>query len=207
MANLANALKREISDAVGKETSGIRKELNDIQRTLQPILRLLRAAAPGKPRRQPKRTTAKKGMTAGKSIGRGAKKKPARKAATPVKKTASRSAATRSAAKSAGEKAPAAAVKTEAASASNERKDLRFSPGGLKVHRKSMKLSAGQYGLLVDASALSVYNWEGGKAKPRPGTLAKLSDLKKMGKRAIDQMLEEKQQAKSEKKKRGKSGG
>lgn len=39
-------------------------------------------------------------------------------------------------------------------------------------------------GLLIDASAQSVYNWESGKARPRESHMTALGVLKKLGKRA-----------------------
>src|SRR5580704_16711338 len=43
----------------------------------------------------------------------------------------------------------------------------RFRRDGLKTHRAKLGLSAGDYGKLIGVSALTIYNWEQGKSKPR----------------------------------------
>src|SRR5690242_17370918 len=45
---------------------------------------------------------------------------------------------------------------------------------GLKRHRQSLELSARDYGKLLGVSALTVYNWENRKSKPRKSQLAKI---------------------------------
>src|SRR4051812_27620972 len=44
--------------------------------------------------------------------------------------------------------------------------NLRFRADGFKAHRERLGLSAREMGLLLDASALSVYKWEQGQARP-----------------------------------------
>ena len=44
---------------------------------------------------------------------------------------------------------------------------VRFSPKWVKADRKRLGLSAKDYGLLVGVSALTIYNWESRKSKPR----------------------------------------
>lgn len=66
----------------------------------------------------------------------------------------------------------------------------RFRPGGMKSHREKLKLSAKDYGLLIGASALSVYKWEDGKVKPRPTALSRIAEVRHMGKREATRRLQ-----------------
>lgn len=67
----------------------------------------------------------------------------------------------------------------------------RFSPKWLKAHRKKIGFSAREYALLVGVSMLTVYNWEGGKSKPRAKQLVKLAALRGLGKREAEARLAE----------------
>lgn len=67
---------------------------------------------------------------------------------------------------------------------------LRFSARGLKSHRERLDISAADYGKLVGASSLSVYNWENGKARPRKEQVAKLAALRGISKREAVARLE-----------------
>jgi DNA-binding transcriptional regulator YiaG len=67
---------------------------------------------------------------------------------------------------------------------------IRFSPGWLKAHRERLGISAADYGRLVGASALSIYNWESGKAKPRKQAQAALAAVRGLGKREALKRLE-----------------
>ena len=69
--------------------------------------------------------------------------------------------------------------------------ELRFRPSGMKAHRAKLGLSAKDYGLLVGASALSIYKWEDGKAKPRANALVKIAAVRDMGKREAMRKLDE----------------
>jgi len=60
---------------------------------------------------------------------------------------------------------------------------LRFSAKGLISQRKGLGLSAAECGLLVGASAQSIYNWEVGKIRPRAKHLAAIASLRTLGKR------------------------
>lgn len=60
---------------------------------------------------------------------------------------------------------------------------LRFSAKGLASQRKRLGLSAAESGLLVGASAQSIYNWESGSARPREKHLGAIAALKAMGKK------------------------
>jgi len=67
---------------------------------------------------------------------------------------------------------------------------LRFSAKSLSAQRKRLGLSAEDCGLLVGASAQSVYNWESGEVRPRAKHLAAIASLRNLGKRQIAAQLE-----------------
>ena len=67
---------------------------------------------------------------------------------------------------------------------------MRFRMDGLKSHRARLGISAKDYGRLVGVSGLTIYHWEGGKAKPRRAQLAKLAGIRGMGKREAMKRLE-----------------
>ena len=69
-------------------------------------------------------------------------------------------------------------------------KNLRFRAAGFAQHRKRLGLSAREMGLLLDASALSVYKWETGQARPRAKHLAAIANVRKLGKREAVKQLE-----------------
>lgn len=69
----------------------------------------------------------------------------------------------------------------------------RFSAKGLQSHRARLGLSAGDYGALAGVSAQSIYNWERGKARPRPSQVAALAEVRGLGKRAALERLDESQ--------------
>jgi DNA-binding transcriptional regulator YiaG len=60
---------------------------------------------------------------------------------------------------------------------------LRFSAKGFASQRQRLGLSAEECGALISASALSVYNWEKGKVRPRDTHLPAIAALRKMGKK------------------------
>jgi DNA-binding transcriptional regulator YiaG len=60
---------------------------------------------------------------------------------------------------------------------------LRFSAKGFASQRRRLGLSAEECGALIGASALSVYNWEKGKVRPRDAHLPAIAVLRKMGKK------------------------
>jgi DNA-binding transcriptional regulator YiaG len=68
-------------------------------------------------------------------------------------------------------------------------KSIRFSAKGLLSQRKRLGLSAEDCGLLVGASGQSVYNWQGGKSRPREMHLAAIAVLKSMGKKEVARRL------------------
>jgi DNA-binding transcriptional regulator YiaG len=59
----------------------------------------------------------------------------------------------------------------------------RFSAKSVKSQRAKTGLSAASYAKLVGVSALTVYNWENGKTKPRKEQLTALVALRGIGKR------------------------
>ena len=67
---------------------------------------------------------------------------------------------------------------------------VRFSPRWLKLHREKIGLSAADYGKLVGVSSLTIYNWESGKARPRPTLLPALAAVRGLGKREALKRLE-----------------
>jgi DNA-binding transcriptional regulator YiaG len=57
----------------------------------------------------------------------------------------------------------------------------RFSARSIAAQRKRLGLSAVECGLLIGASAQSIYNWEEGKARPRAQHLPAIFALRKPG--------------------------
>jgi len=66
----------------------------------------------------------------------------------------------------------------------------RFSPKWLASHRKKLDLSAANYAKLVGVSALTIYNWEHGKSKPREKQLAQWVAIRNLGKREANKRLD-----------------
>ena len=69
--------------------------------------------------------------------------------------------------------------------------NLRFVAKGLRSHRARLGLSAGDFGRLVGVSAQSIYAWETGKTVPRRGQIARIAQVRALGKREAAQRLEE----------------
>ncbi|MFV0678196.1 helix-turn-helix domain-containing protein [Variovorax sp. tm] len=67
----------------------------------------------------------------------------------------------------------------------------RFSPSRLAGHRTKLGLSAADYGQLVGVSGQTIYHWEQGKARPRATQLQALVAVRAMGKREVQQRLEQ----------------
>ncbi len=66
----------------------------------------------------------------------------------------------------------------------------RFSPKWLRSHRKKLGLSAADYAKLVGVSALTIYNWEAEKSRPRQRQVASLVRVRQLGKREAMRELE-----------------
>ena len=67
----------------------------------------------------------------------------------------------------------------------------RFSPKSVKSHRARLQVSAADYARLVGVSALTIYNWESGKTRPRQQQLASLVSIRGLGKREAWKQLDE----------------
>jgi len=67
---------------------------------------------------------------------------------------------------------------------------VRFSARSVKAQRERLGLSAADYAKLVGVSALTVYNWEHGKSRPRKEQLAALAAVRGIGKREALAKLE-----------------
>ena len=65
----------------------------------------------------------------------------------------------------------------------------QFSGEALKAHRERLGLSADNYGKLLGASGLSVYNWEQGKARPRKSSVDAWTAIRRIGKREAARRL------------------
>ena len=67
---------------------------------------------------------------------------------------------------------------------------LRFSAKGLAAQPKRLGLSAAAMGKILGVSALSVYNWESGKTRPRARQLEAIASVRTLGKREVQARLE-----------------
>ena len=65
----------------------------------------------------------------------------------------------------------------------------RFSAKSMASQRRRLGLSATDVGLLVGATAQSIYNWEEGKARPRAQHLPAIFALRALGRRAANEIL------------------
>ena len=66
----------------------------------------------------------------------------------------------------------------------------RFSARSMASQRKRLGLSAAECGLLIGASAQSVYNWEEGKVRPRAESLPAIFALRNLGRRQANEILQ-----------------
>jgi DNA-binding transcriptional regulator YiaG len=82
------------------------------------------------------------------------------------------------------------ARKAEAAAEDGGSASLRFSPKGLATHRQRLGLSAAKFAELLGVSALSVYKWESGKTRPRAAQIARIAEVRSLGKREAMARLE-----------------
>ena len=67
---------------------------------------------------------------------------------------------------------------------------IRFSARSVRAQRQRLGLSQPDYAKLVGVSAMTIYNWEAGKSRPRNEQLAALVAVRKLGKREAMQKLE-----------------
>ena len=82
------------------------------------------------------------------------------------------------------------AHRAQRAEAPPEGARLRFTAKGFASRRQKLGLTAVEVGTLLGVSSQTVYNWESGKARPRPAQLAGIAALRKLGKRQIKAMLQ-----------------
>jgi DNA-binding transcriptional regulator YiaG len=66
---------------------------------------------------------------------------------------------------------------------------LRFSAKGFAAQRQRLGLSAADVAKLLNVSSLSIYKWEGAKARPRASYLPAIAAFRKLGKRNAAQIL------------------
>jgi DNA-binding transcriptional regulator YiaG len=66
----------------------------------------------------------------------------------------------------------------------------RFSAKSMAAQRRRLGLSAAECGLLIGASAQSVYNWEEGKVRPRALHLPAIYALRSLGRRQANEIVE-----------------
>ena len=172
MANLANVLKEEVSRIVQQEVR--RQTLESVKAAAQGQREL--AALKGQIEKLQNQLASLHGQEAPKQAV--SKKKGGKKKA----KTAPKSAQGKQESGKAGRGAAAAAEKQAV------RK--RFSAEALKKERERLGLSADNYGRLIGASGLSIYNWEQEKATPRNSNIEALLQIKGIGKRKAQKILE-----------------
>jgi DNA-binding transcriptional regulator YiaG len=68
--------------------------------------------------------------------------------------------------------------------------DARYSARSVKAQRRRTGLSAADYAKLVGVSALTIYNWENQKSRPRQEQQAALVGLRGLGKREAKAKLD-----------------
>jgi DNA-binding transcriptional regulator YiaG len=84
----------------------------------------------------------------------------------------------------------AASSPPDAANEDSVSPSTRFSARSIAAQRKRLGLSAAECGLLIGASAQSIYNWEEGKARPRAQHLPAIFALRNLGRRQANEILE-----------------
>ena len=85
--------------------------------------------------------------------------------------------------------ASARPVRAEAQGESDAQQ-LRFSAKRFAAQRQKLGLSATSFAKLLGVSALSVYKWESGKARPRRAQLEAIAATRGLGKREVQSRLE-----------------
>ena len=66
----------------------------------------------------------------------------------------------------------------------------RFSATRLAAHREKIGISAADYGALVGVTSQTIYNWEQERTRPQDGQLAKLVEVRSLGKREAVRRVE-----------------
>ncbi len=72
---------------------------------------------------------------------------------------------------------------SEAQSDETSAPSFRFRAPGFAAHRQRLGLSAREAGLLLGVSALTIYKWETGHARPRARHMEAVAAFRKLGKR------------------------
>ena len=67
---------------------------------------------------------------------------------------------------------------------------VRFSARSVRAQRRRLALSAEDFAKLVGVSAMTVYNWEHGKGRPKNNRLGAFAALRTIGKREAVKKLE-----------------
>jgi DNA-binding transcriptional regulator YiaG len=83
-----------------------------------------------------------------------------------------------------------AGAATSAAGSDAVAQGTRFSARSMAAQRRRLGLSAAECGVLIGASAQSIYNWEEGKARPRAQHLPAIFALRSLGRRRAKEILE-----------------
>ena len=65
----------------------------------------------------------------------------------------------------------------------------QFSSEALKAHRERLGLSGDNYGKLLGAAGMSIYNWEQGKTRPRKSSVDAWTAIRRIDKREAAQRL------------------
>jgi len=69
--------------------------------------------------------------------------------------------------------------------------EFRFTVRSVKSQRKRLGISAAAYAKLIGVTAHTVYSWEHGASRPRRSQLAALAALRGLGKKEVQQRLEQ----------------
>jgi len=71
----------------------------------------------------------------------------------------------------------------------DELEGTRFSIRSVRAQRRRLKLSAAEFGRLLNVTAQTIYNWEHGKARPARNQFAALVEARSLGRREVVRRL------------------
>jgi len=71
-----------------------------------------------------------------------------------------------------------------AGSSTPGRPGRKMTPGGIRALRSRLKMTRKQFAGLLEVSPGSIFGWETGRTRPRGRSLARISEVRKMGVRA-----------------------
>lgn len=74
---------------------------------------------------------------------------------------------------------------------SDDSRKLRFRAAGFASLRKKLGLSAADMGKILNVSLQTVYHWEKGTSKPRASQLARIAEVRQLGRRGAAEKLAE----------------